>query len=80
VLAALKTVFYPFLPFSSEKLHSFLGFDGSVKEPGWKMQFLPPGQKLRQPQPLFVKLDEDIVAKESSRLSSLQENEKKSKY
>ena len=79
VLAALKTVFYPFLPFSSEKLHYFLGFDGSVKEQGWKMQFLPPAQKLRQPQPLFIKLDEEIVAKESSRLSSLQENEKKSK-
>lgn len=76
VLAALKTVFYPFLPFSSEKLHSFLGFDGSVKEAGWKVQFLPPGQKLRQPQPLFVKLDEDIVAKESSRLDSLKENQK----
>jgi methionyl-tRNA synthetase len=76
VLAALKTVFYPFLPFSSEKLHSFLGFDGSVKEAGWKVQFLPPGQKLRQPQPLFVKLDEDIVAKESSRLGSLKENQK----
>jgi methionyl-tRNA synthetase len=71
VLAALKTVFYPFLPFSSEKLHSFLGFDGSVEELGWKIQFLPPGQKLRQPQPLFVKLDEDIVAKESSQLGSL---------
>jgi len=76
VLAALKTVFYPFLPFSSEKLHSFLGFDGSVKEAGWKVQFLPPGQKLRQPQPLFVKLDEDIVAKESSRLGSPEENQK----
>ncbi len=76
VLAALKTVFYPFLPFSSEKLHSFLGFDGSVKEAGWKVQSLPPGQKLRQPQPLFVKLDEDIVAKESSRLGSLKENQK----
>jgi methionyl-tRNA synthetase len=71
VLAALKIVFYPFLPFSSEKLHSFLGFDGSVKETGWKVQFLPPGQQLRQPQPLFVKLDEDIVAKETSRLGSL---------
>ena len=79
VLAALKTVFYPFLPFSSEKLHYFLGFDGSVKEQGWKMQFLPPAQKLRQPQPLFIKLDGEIVAEESSRLSSLQENEKKSK-
>jgi len=76
VLAALKTVFYPFLPFSSERLHSFLGFDGSVKEAGWKVQFLPPGQKLRQPQPLFVKLDEDIVAKESSRLGSLKENQR----
>ncbi|NWF77435.1 MAG: methionine--tRNA ligase [Chloroflexi bacterium] len=69
VLAALKTIFYPFLPFSSERLHSFLGFDGSLKEAGWKVQFLPPGQRLRQPQPLFVKLDEDIVAKESSRLA-----------
>ena len=76
VLAALKTIFYPFLPFSSERLHSFLGFDGSVKEGGWKIQFLPPGQKLRQPQPLFVKLDEDIVGKESSQLDSLKENKK----
>jgi methionyl-tRNA synthetase len=76
VLAALKTVLYPFLPFSSEKLHSFLGFDGRVEELGWKVQFLPPGQKLRQPQPLFVKLDEDIVAKESSRLDFLEENQK----
>jgi methionyl-tRNA synthetase len=74
VLAVLKTVFYPFLPFSSERIHSFLGFDGSVKEAGWKVQFLPPGQKLRQPQPLFVKLDEDIVAEETSRLGSPEEN------
>jgi methionyl-tRNA synthetase len=76
VLAALKTVFYPFLPFSSERLHSFLGFDGSVKEGGWRVQFLPPGQQLRQPQPLFVKLDEDIVCKESSRFDSLNDNQK----
>jgi methionyl-tRNA synthetase len=76
VLAALKTTFYPFLPFSSEKLHSFLGFDGSVKKVGWKIQFLPSGQRLREPQPLFAKLDEDIVAKESSRLGSVNENQK----
>jgi methionyl-tRNA synthetase len=75
-LTALKTAFYPFLPFSSERLHSFLGFDGSVKERGWGIQFLPPGQVLRQPQPLFVKLDEDIIAEESSRLNSLNENQK----
>jgi len=75
VLAALKTVLYPFLPFSSEKLHSFLGFDSSVKEIGWKVQFLPPGQKLRQPEPLFVKLDEDIVAQETSQFGYLQESQ-----
>jgi methionyl-tRNA synthetase len=68
VLAALKTVFCPFLPFSSQRLHSFLGFDGKVEEVGWKVQSLPPGQKLRQPEPLFLKLDEDIVARESSKL------------
>jgi len=76
VLAALKTILYPFLPFSSEGLHSFLGFDGTVKEGGWKIQSLPPGQVLRQPEPLFVKLDEDIVAKESSRLDSVKGNHK----
>jgi methionyl-tRNA synthetase len=75
ILAALKTVFYPFLPFSSERLHSFLGFDGSVKEGGWKIQFLPPGQKLREPRPLFIKLDEDIVCEESGRLSSSTQNQ-----
>jgi len=75
VLAVLETVFYPFIPFSSERLHSFLGFDGSVVETGWKVQFLPPGQKLRQPKPLFVKLDEDIVASETSWLGSPKENQ-----
>jgi methionyl-tRNA synthetase len=75
VLAALKTVFYPFLPFRSEKLHSLLGFDGNVEKQGWKIQFLPPGQKVHQPQPLFVKLDEDIVTEETNRLGSLKENQ-----
>ncbi len=68
VLAVLKTVFYPFLPFSSEKLHSFLGFDGSVKDAGWGIQPLSPGQRLRQPQALFIKLDESIIARETSQL------------
>jgi hypothetical protein len=48
-----------------------------VKEGGWKIQSLPPGQVLRQPEPLFVKLDEDIVAKESSQLGSVKEDQKK---
>jgi len=71
LLSALKTIVYPFLPFSSEKLHSFLGFDGSIKEVGWTFQLPLPGQKLREPQPLFVKLDDSIVTQENSRLGTL---------
>jgi methionyl-tRNA synthetase len=69
-LSALKTIFYPFLPFTSEKLHSMLGFAGDLKEAGWKIQHIPPGQKLAPPQPLFVKLEESIIAKETERLGS----------
>lgn len=68
VLSVLKTVFYPFLPFSSEKLHVFLGFEGSARETGWKLYSPMPGQKLHQPQPLFVKLDNSIIVQETSRL------------
>ncbi len=70
-LSALKTVFYPFLPFSSRKLHSFLGFGGSVEGAGWKFQSLPPGQELRQPQPLFAKLDDSIITQETDRIGSV---------
>jgi methionyl-tRNA synthetase len=70
VLAALKTIFYPFLPFSSERLHKYLGFDGSIQTAGWQVQSLMVGQKLLEPEPLFRKLDESIVAEETSRLLS----------
>lgn len=74
VLCGLKVIFYPFLPFSSERLHSLLGFGGSLKEVGWRIQFLPPGQKLGVPEPLFVKLDQSVAAQESQRLHSLGKN------
>jgi methionyl-tRNA synthetase len=70
VLAALKTIFYPFLPFSSEKLHKYLGFDGTVETAGWQVQSLAVGQKLLEPEPLFRKLDDSIVAEETNRLLS----------
>jgi methionyl-tRNA synthetase len=75
VLAALKTIFYPFLPFSSERLHKFLGFDDSIETTGWQVQSLVPGQKLLAPEPLFHKLDDSIVAEETSRLGSSGSNE-----
>ncbi len=68
VLSTLSTVLYPFLPFSSQKLHEYLGFEGKVEDYGWQLHFPPPGQRLLPPQPLFVKLDEELAEKETSRL------------
>jgi methionyl-tRNA synthetase len=59
---------YPFLPFSSQKLHEYLGFTGRVEEYGWQRKLPQPGQKLLPPQPLFTKLDEKLVDEETSRL------------
>ena len=71
VLSCLKTALYPFLPFSSQKLHEFLGFAGSVETDGWQPHFPPPGQKLLPPQPLFTKLDEELAEEETNRLGHI---------
>ncbi|MFC1916451.1 methionine--tRNA ligase [Chloroflexota bacterium] len=68
VISNLKTMLYPFLPFSSQKLHEFLGFTGNIEDYGWKWQSLPPGQKLLPPQPLFSKLDDSLVEEETKKL------------
>lgn len=68
VLSVLRTVLYPFLPFSSEKLHQFLGFDGSVRDLGWRVSFPLPGTPLKKPEPLFVKLEEGVASDESRRM------------
>jgi len=68
VLSCLRTALYPFLPFSSQRLHEFLGFEGSVEEDGWQLRLPPPGQQLAPPQPLFSKLDESIIEEETNRL------------
>jgi methionyl-tRNA synthetase len=68
VLSCLKTVLYPFLPFSSQRLHEFLGFKGSVEDDGWQLHFPSSGQRLLPPKPLFSKLDEGLADEETSRL------------
>ena len=68
VISYLKNLLHPFLPFSSQKLHQLLGFKGEVDEEGWGGHPLPPGQRLAPPEPLFTKLDERMVAEETSRL------------
>lgn len=93
VIDSLKMLFLPFVPFSSQALHGYLGYgddlfgrqevaeytDGRGTHLGltyrytqsgdvWKPSELPTGQALRQPQPLFRKLDEAVVADELARL------------
>jgi len=71
VISNLKTILYPFLPFSSQKLHELLGFKGSIEDYGWQPQSLPPGQKLLPPQPLFSKLDDSLVEEETKKLGQV---------
>jgi len=68
VISCLKTMLYPFLPFSSQKLHEYLGFKGNVEDDGWQLHSPSPGQKLLPPEPLFSKLDEGLVEEETNRL------------
>jgi len=70
VIAQLKIMLYPFLPFSSQKLHEYLGFEGRVEDYGWKWQDLPPGQRLCEPKPLFTKLDDKVIEEETRRIGA----------
>ncbi|MCU0497959.1 MAG: methionine--tRNA ligase [Anaerolineae bacterium] len=95
VIDNLKILLAPFLPFSAQKLHEYLGYDGQlfgeqriveyqeatrshealIYDPThaigrWEKSALPPGQKLREPQPLYVKLEPEIVAQERGYLGA----------
>ena len=92
---SLKILLAPFLPFTSQKLHNFLGHDGelfgeqyietvqdslgehtvlrykAVDQPQlnqWVPSTLQPGAVLRQPGPLFKKLEESIAEEERAKL------------
>jgi methionyl-tRNA synthetase len=89
----LKTLFTPFLPHTSQRVHELLGHDGWLAGPvefeevdeggdrheiltgdysdwvgSWQPSDLRPGQPLREPTPLFRKLDASIVAEELARM------------
>jgi methionyl-tRNA synthetase len=96
VVDNLKVLLAPFVPFSAQRLHELLGYDGviagdlefrSVVEDGsehvvltgdydgwsgtWEPSALPAGQPLREPKPLFAKLDaEHVVEDELARMEA----------
>lgn len=72
VLNCLKLILTPFLPFSSECLHTYLGFQYKLDRDRWNfddlVEAITPGARLEQPKPLFTKLDEQIIAQETAKL------------
>ena len=68
----LKVMLYPFMPFSSQKLHEYLGFDDRVEEGMWDFDYIlagvAAGKALRQPAPLYTKLEPEVVEQEVNRL------------
>ena len=66
----LKVALAPYLPFSSEKLHSMLGLGGSLEDEGWRWDpdAIEPGQAIPRPEPLFAKLDEAVIEQETARV------------
>jgi methionyl-tRNA synthetase len=93
---SLKILLSPFLPFTCEKLHSYLGYNQPlfgdqfvetiVDKLGehqalryragnasghWEPSQLQAGQALREPAPLFRKLDESVAQEERARMGKL---------
>ena len=56
-IEALKLAFYPFLPFSSQRLHAILGHAEPIDANGWRTVLPVAGSALQQPEPLFKKLE-----------------------
>lgn len=71
-LNCLKVMLAPYLPFSSQKLHEFLGFDGDVTDEPWDSDALiaaiKPGGFLRNPSNLYAKLDDNVAEQEAAEL------------
>jgi methionyl-tRNA synthetase len=64
----LKVALYPFLPFSSQQVHEYLGLAGDVSERAWAAERLEPGTRLGKPEPLFKKID--VASEGGSRLTA----------
>jgi methionyl-tRNA synthetase len=70
VVSALRVLSAPYLPFSAQQLHAYLGDEGSVSDLPWRFRELPAGRALSPPQPLFRKLEDDELAALLARLDA----------
>ena len=76
VINCLKVILFPFLPFSSQQLHGYLGLDGRVEDGTWDFDnavgAMKSSRPLRSPAPLYTKLDPQVVDEEVQRLGDRQ--------
>ena len=70
IIATLRTVFYPYLPTSADKIHSMLFADSNVLADGWARRDIVPGAPIEKPSTLFRKLDDSIIEEENARLTT----------
>ncbi|MEE8045785.1 MAG: class I tRNA ligase family protein, partial [Dehalococcoidia bacterium] len=70
IIATLRTVFYPYLPTSADKIHSMLFGDSDTLADGWARREIVPGAQIEKPTPLFKKLDDSMIEEENNRLTS----------
>ncbi len=62
VVSSMRILTAPFLPFSAQTLHTYLGGTGEVKDLPWAPVTLPAGQTISPAAPLFQKLEDDTLA------------------
>ncbi|MCH8814570.1 MAG: methionine--tRNA ligase [Chloroflexi bacterium] len=67
-ISTIKTALSPYLPFTCQTLHGYLGNEGPIQAAGWLVQLPGAGQALADPKPLFRKLDASIVEEEDAKL------------
>jgi methionyl-tRNA synthetase len=57
LINAAKMLFAPFLPHTSARLHTLLGYEEPLEAGGWRIEPLPGRRRLPAPTPLFRKLE-----------------------
>ncbi len=76
IAANLSIAFEPFLPFSSNKLRSLLNLESTQWEQLGKVDILPEGHQLAQPELLFEKIEDAAIQAQLDRLARIKkENE-----
>ena len=76
IVHALALIMSPYLPFTSQRLLEYLNIDKKVEELRWGdvEKTIPPGHKIREPKPLFKKVDEKDIREKTKKLEEIRKS------